>query len=125
MWKVIVASMAFVLIVGSGATAGIIIQDQGMSIGTVNGIHLLQGQQDASSSQTLIVSVTQDGGGTGSMFAIAHLVGIDSQLGGFSTMTGLLHVGGLSMGSPLMSSNATLRDMSDLDRLHMLMLSAN
>jgi hypothetical protein len=124
MFKVIAASTVLVLLIGSGAMGSILTQDQGMSIGTINAISLLHGQQNAGSSQTVIVSITQDDGGIGSMFGSAHLVGINSQIGGISAMASLVHVGGLSMGS-LLTSTSSLDALTGLARLNLLMLSAN
>jgi hypothetical protein len=72
----------------------------------------------------VIVSITQDDGGIGSMFGGANLVGINSQIGGISAMTSLVHVGGLSMGS-LLTSTSSLDALTGLARLNLLMLSAN
>jgi hypothetical protein len=123
MWKQIVTSVVFALIVSSGAAGTIIVQDQGTVIGTANGIHLLQSDENGGSSQTLILSMTQDDSGISSLFGSAHLIGLTSSFGGISgisTMTGIAN-GLLASG---LVSPWTANSLGDQARLHMLMLAA-
>ncbi len=59
MLKVIAASMVFVLMVGSGAFAGLLDHTQLTQIGTTNVLEFLQGEQQASSLQNLVVDNSQ------------------------------------------------------------------
>jgi hypothetical protein len=72
MLKVIAASMVFVLVVGSAASADVLgqIQDQVTQIGLSNNIDLLHGSQEASSLQNLVVNNEQCA--TGICSAVAH-----------------------------------------------------
>ena len=59
MLKVIAASMVFVLMIGSGAFAGMLDHTQLTQIGTTNVLEFLQGEQQASSLQNLVVDNSQ------------------------------------------------------------------
>jgi hypothetical protein len=58
MLKVIAASMVFVLMIGSGAFAGLL-HEQITGIGLTNALEFIQGEQNASSLQNLIVDNSQ------------------------------------------------------------------
>jgi hypothetical protein len=70
-----------VLLVGAGVQGSIIAQDQGLVIGTTNGISLPQGNESGNSFQTPILSMTQNGTGAGSLFGSAHQVGLTMPFG--------------------------------------------
>jgi len=59
MLKVIAASMVFVLMIGSGAFAGLLDHTQLTQVGTTNVLEFLQGEQQASSLQNLVVDNSQ------------------------------------------------------------------
>jgi hypothetical protein len=59
MSKVIAASMVFVLVIGSGAFAGMLDHTQITQIGTQNALSFLQGEQQANSLQNLVVDNSQ------------------------------------------------------------------
>lgn len=59
MSKVIAASMVFVLVMGSGAFAGMLDHTQMTQIGLTNVLNFLQGEQQASSLQNLVVDNSQ------------------------------------------------------------------
>ncbi len=122
MWKQVAVSVACALLVTATASGNLIEQNQGSMIGTTNGINLLQSDENGSSSQVLVVNITQDGGGISHLFGSAHLIGITmpvTGLSGISTMTGVAN--GL-MGSGLISP-WTANSLGDQARLHLLMLS--
>lgn len=58
MSKVIAASMVFVLVIGAGASAQLL-HEQFTGIGLTNALQLLQGDQQASSQQNLVVDNSQ------------------------------------------------------------------
>ncbi len=124
MWKKIAVLTALVLWLGTSAPASIIVQDQGMVIGTNNAINLLQGDENGSSSQTLILSITQEGSGIGSLLGSVHQIGVTTPFGGLSGLTAMTGLGQSLMVSGLVSP-WTLNSLSDQARLHALMLSAN
>jgi hypothetical protein len=120
MCRTIILSVVFALLVGPSAMGSTIFQDQGLLIGTVNNIGLTQGQESASSIQTMIVSIDQDTGGIGSALASASLMAVTNHFGGFTGMSGAL------IGQSLISSSLTSPSMhllSDQARLHLLMFA--
>lgn len=73
MLKVIAASMVFVLMIGSGAFAGLLSHDQITQIGLTNNLEFLQGEQQASSLQNLVVDNSQAATGVHTSLASQHL----------------------------------------------------
>jgi hypothetical protein len=123
MFKITSVSIVLVLLIGSIAPGGIV-QDQVMAVNAANGLNLLQSQESGNSSQNVIISITQDGDGIGMAFGSAHMVGLTSQLAGFSALSSLMSVGhGLIVSASIspLASNA----LADQARLQLLMLSVH
>jgi hypothetical protein len=103
MLKVIAASMVFVLMVGSGAFAGLLDHTQLTQIGTTNVLEFLQGEQQASSLQNLVVDNSQCATGmcnslaSESLFAsIGEAASAWGQCGTVQVLQGL-NIGGTQM----------------------------
>jgi hypothetical protein len=124
MWKGITVSVACLLVIGSGAGGSIIVQTQGVQIGTVNAIDLLHGDQEAGSSQNLVLVLTQDGGDMGGLFGDGYVIGLTSPFGAISRMTVMTGIADSLRVTGLVSP-WTLNSLADQSRLHLLMLSAN
>ena len=123
MWKAVVASAAFVLLIGTGARADLI-QDQGLSIGTENVITLMHGDQNADSSQNLLVNITQNSTGGNVAFGSIGLNGNSSLLGNVTATSTLMSIGQSMMASGLVSPWG-MHSLGDQARLQALMLSGN
>jgi hypothetical protein len=123
MWKQIGVSVALAILIGSSAGASILVQDQGFVIGIGNGIDLFQGNGSNSSSQNMVLNLTQNGTGVGSAFGsqLVSVVNMPVMTSGLPTMTGIAN--GLLMSG--LVSPWTVQSLGDQARLHMLMLSAN
>ena len=86
MFKIIVSSLALLLLIGSGATADII-QGQTWGVGSVNDLLLQQSQQSANSSQNVLINMSQNTGENGLGLTSAHVMGSSNQFG-FSGLFG-------------------------------------
>jgi hypothetical protein len=106
MFKSIMVSMVVALAVSSSAWGGIV-QGQDFAIGTANAIELLQGQQNSTSTQDLLIDISQDTSGGGLAIASAHVVGITSEIGGALGASGLLATSRLGT-SPLLGVGGAL-----------------
>ncbi|NLT78029.1 MAG: hypothetical protein GXX98_16020, partial [Planctomycetes bacterium] len=62
-------SIILILLAGSGAF-GNLLQDQGMNIGSINQIQLLQGDQSGQSTQNFTIDMSQVG--DGSSYTVAN-----------------------------------------------------
>jgi hypothetical protein len=120
MWKGIVVSAACVLMLGAGAR-GNIVQDQGFSVGTTNLINLLQGDQQASSTQNIVVSITQDGSGLGTTLGAAHLTALNGCIGVGAGWSGVTAMAQNLIASGLVTSSWTLHSLGDQAKLTALM----
>jgi hypothetical protein len=89
MFKSIMIAMVLALAVSSSAWGGII-QGQDFAIGTANAIHLLQGQQNSTSAQDLLIDISQDTSGGGLAVVSAHVLGVTGEIGGAWGASGLL-----------------------------------
>jgi hypothetical protein len=125
MWKAIVASAAFVLIISSGAMGeNIITQNQGLQISTQNVLDLMHGQQDASSAQNLVVNISQNAQGGSLVFGSVSVIGMSNMFGRLSAMSSTLAMGHTLMSSGLVSPFC-LQSLNDQAKLYALMLSGN
>jgi hypothetical protein len=102
MFKIAVFSLILLLLTGSGVSGGIF-QGQAWGVGIENDIHLQYSQQNGQSSQSVLINMSQDTGGTGLALTSAHVLGVSRQIGiggalGVSSLVShaqLLSLGGL------------------------------
>ena len=107
MFRTIAVSAVLALVVSSGAS-GSIIQAQDFAIGTANAIHLLQGQQNTTSAQDLLIDITQDTSGGGLAVVSAHVFGVTGEIGGTWGGSGLLAASRLGGMSPILGAGTLL-----------------
>lgn len=82
MFKLALCAMALLLLTGSAAF-GSIFQGQSWGVGVDNAIHLQHSQQSGSSSQDVLINLSQNtNGGTGLVAAQASVFSTSHQIGG-------------------------------------------
>jgi hypothetical protein len=102
MFKV-VAFPIILLLLTVPVAFGSILQGQAWGVGINNDVHLQQSQQNGQSSQSVLIDMSQNTGGTGMALASAQVLGVSRQIGtggvlGISSLMGnaqLLSLGGL------------------------------
>ncbi|MDI9433036.1 MAG: hypothetical protein QM570_15075 [Planctomycetota bacterium] len=102
--KGVSCSIILILLAGSGAF-GNLLQDQGMNIGSINQIQLLQGDQSGQSTQNFTIDMSQVGDGSSYTVANVHLSSGTSPLGGLLGASNLFGIGGLGSQSLLGTSS--------------------
>jgi hypothetical protein len=111
--KLIVCSLALVLLAGSSAF-GITIQNQVFDIGSVNSVDLTQGIQNAHSVQNLTINLSQIGNGLGLTTANVSLLGVTSHMGGLFGASSLLGASSLGVHSMLGTTGLLLSPVGSL-----------
>ena len=111
MFKQVLTGLAIALLVSSSAF-GVLIQGQGTSIGTSNTMQLIGAEQEGSWNQNLVVDLTQEGSGSGTMLVRTYITNRSSNIGGLNLGTGLLGGSHIGLGSALGTNTLLLPSMA-------------
>ncbi|MDI6448818.1 hypothetical protein [Anaerobaca lacustris] len=110
--KGVSCSIILILLAASGAFGGLL-QNQGMDIGSVNLLDLLQGNQNGQSTQSVTIDLNQVGDG-GHTVANINVSSGTRPLGGLLGASSLFGIGGLGFGTQSLLGTQSLFGLSSL-----------
>ena len=120
--KWIACSIVLALLAGPSAF-GITIQNQVFNVGSVNGIDLTQGIQNAASTQNLTIDLSQIGSGSGLSMANVSLLSVTGQMGVLLPAAPLAGTGIVGL-HPIVGTTGLMLPLGSLGSLQMAQMRA-